>query len=99
MRSNQPSIESESILTLRQESNLREATEGDLCASRSIHIFWPTLVDHFLLVDGEKSVTVTVEDRCAGCPGVADLDFTEAGFGKLAKTTSGRIHGVTWEWV
>ncbi|KAJ7115246.1 RlpA-like double-psi beta-barrel-protein domain-containing protein-containing protein [Mycena epipterygia] len=48
---------------------------------------------------GEKSVTVTVEDRCAGCPGGADLDFTEAGFGKLAETTAGRIHGVKWEWV
>ncbi|KAJ7622885.1 barwin-like endoglucanase [Mycena rosella] len=48
---------------------------------------------------GGKSVTVTVEDRCAGCPGAADLDFTEAGFKKLANLDIGRIHGVKWEWV
>ncbi|KAJ7088417.1 RlpA-like double-psi beta-barrel-protein domain-containing protein-containing protein [Mycena belliarum] len=48
---------------------------------------------------GQKSVTVTVEDRCAGCPGAADLDFTEAGFRKLAALGVGRIHGVKWEWV
>ncbi|KAJ7474037.1 barwin-like endoglucanase [Mycena latifolia] len=48
---------------------------------------------------GQKSVTVTVEDRCAGCAGAADLDFTEAGFQKLAALEVGRIHGVKWEWV
>ncbi|KAJ7126027.1 barwin-like endoglucanase [Mycena epipterygia] len=46
-----------------------------------------------------KSVTVTVEDRCAGCPGAADLDFTQTGFEKLADINTGRIHGVKWEWV
>ncbi|KAJ7495453.1 plant expansin [Mycena latifolia] len=47
----------------------------------------------------QKSVTVVVEDLCAGCPGDADLDFTIAGFTKLAASEEGRIHGVTWEWV
>ncbi|KAJ7908222.1 plant expansin [Mycena leptocephala] len=48
---------------------------------------------------GTKSVVVTVEDRCAGCAGAADLDFTETGFAKLAPISVGRIHGVKWEWV
>ncbi|KAJ7681565.1 RlpA-like double-psi beta-barrel-protein domain-containing protein-containing protein [Mycena rosella] len=48
---------------------------------------------------GGKSVTVAVADRCAGCAGAADLDFTEAGFKKLATLDKGRIHGVKWEWV
>ncbi|KAJ7461300.1 plant expansin [Mycena galericulata] len=48
---------------------------------------------------GQKSVTVTVEDRCAGCAGAADLDFTQTGFAALAALDVGRIHGVKWEWV
>ncbi|KAJ7751937.1 hypothetical protein DFH07DRAFT_960773 [Mycena maculata] len=48
---------------------------------------------------GQKSVIVTVEDRCAGCAGAADLDFTVAGFQQLASPTVGRIQGVKWEWV
>ncbi|KAJ6605337.1 plant expansin [Mycena vulgaris] len=48
---------------------------------------------------GQKSVTVAVEDRCPGCAGAADLDFTEAGFKQLAPLAQGRIHGVKWEWV
>ncbi|KAJ6568987.1 barwin-like endoglucanase [Mycena capillaripes] len=48
---------------------------------------------------GHKSVVVTVEDRCAGCPGAADLDFTETGFVKLAPEALGRMHGVEWEWI
>ncbi|CAK5264145.1 unnamed protein product [Mycena citricolor] len=46
-----------------------------------------------------KSVVATVEDRCAGCAGAADLDFTEAGFKKLASLSVGRLHGVKWEFV
>ncbi|KAJ7676923.1 RlpA-like double-psi beta-barrel-protein domain-containing protein-containing protein, partial [Mycena polygramma] len=48
---------------------------------------------------GQKSVVVAVEDRCAGCAGAADLDFTETGFAKLASPNQGRIHGVKWAWV
>ncbi|KAJ6568986.1 RlpA-like double-psi beta-barrel-protein domain-containing protein-containing protein [Mycena capillaripes] len=48
---------------------------------------------------GQKSVVVAVEDRCTGCPGADDLDFTETGFAKLASPTLGRIRGVKWEWV
>ncbi|KAJ7611164.1 plant expansin [Roridomyces roridus] len=48
---------------------------------------------------GGKSVEVTVADRCAGCAGAADLDFTSTAFGKLAATSVGRIHGVKWEFV
>ncbi|KAJ6559315.1 hypothetical protein B0H10DRAFT_1845877, partial [Mycena sp. CBHHK59/15] len=48
---------------------------------------------------GKKTVTVVVEDRCAGCPGAADLDFTEAGFKQLASLGVGRLGNVKWEWV
>ncbi|KAJ7223509.1 plant expansin [Mycena pura] len=46
-----------------------------------------------------KSVTVTVEDRCAGCAGADDLDFAQAAWTELGQTESTRIHGVKWEWV
>ncbi|KIK65842.1 hypothetical protein GYMLUDRAFT_257803 [Collybiopsis luxurians FD-317 M1] len=45
-----------------------------------------------------KSVTVTITDRCAGCAGAADLDFSPAAFNKLADPSVGRIHGVTWDY-
>ncbi|KAJ6592755.1 RlpA-like double-psi beta-barrel-protein domain-containing protein-containing protein, partial [Mycena capillaripes] len=48
---------------------------------------------------GGKSVTVTVVDRCAGCAGAADLDFSQAAFAKLAAPAVGRIHRVKWEFV
>ncbi|KAJ7848858.1 plant expansin [Mycena olivaceomarginata] len=50
-------------------------------------------------ISGGRSVTVTVVDRCAGCAGAADLDFSEAAFAKLAAPAVGRIHGVKWEFV
>ncbi|KAF5385560.1 hypothetical protein D9757_006736 [Collybiopsis confluens] len=43
-----------------------------------------------------KSVTVAITDRCAGCAGAADLDFSPAAFNQLADPAVGRIHGVTW---
>ncbi|KAF5385546.1 hypothetical protein D9757_006762 [Collybiopsis confluens] len=46
---------------------------------------------------GGKSVTVAITDRCAGCAGAADLDFTPTAFGLLADLSVGRIHGVTWD--
>ncbi|KAJ7611166.1 barwin-like endoglucanase [Roridomyces roridus] len=46
-----------------------------------------------------KSVEVSVQDRCAGCAGAADLDFTEAGFKKLSPLAVGRLKGVQWEWL
>ncbi|KAJ7788566.1 hypothetical protein B0H14DRAFT_3504039 [Mycena olivaceomarginata] len=42
---------------------------------------------------GRNSVVVRVEDRCAGCVGAADLDFTETGFAKLASTKNGDYMG------
>jgi hypothetical protein len=64
---------------------------------------YPEAILHLLtyaaFLDGRNSVVVRVEDRCAGCVGAADLDFTETGFAKLASTKNGRLHGVKWEWV
>ncbi|KAJ7476632.1 plant expansin [Mycena latifolia] len=48
---------------------------------------------------GGKSVTVRVQDRCGGCAGRGDLDFTQAGFKKLAPLSVGRIHNVKWEFI
>ncbi|KAJ7155636.1 plant expansin [Mycena filopes] len=45
---------------------------------------------------GGKSIIVTVEDRCAGCAGAADLDFSPSAFAQLADPSVGRIHGVEW---
>ncbi|KAJ4468496.1 barwin-like endoglucanase [Lentinula lateritia] len=46
-----------------------------------------------------KSVTVTITDRCAGCAGEFDLDFSPAAFDQLADESVGRIHGMTWDYV
>ncbi|KLO11970.1 barwin-like endoglucanase [Schizopora paradoxa] len=43
-----------------------------------------------------KSVTVKITDRCAGCQGMGDLDFTPAAFQKLAPLSVGRIHNMKW---
>ncbi|KLO11976.1 barwin-like endoglucanase [Schizopora paradoxa] len=43
-----------------------------------------------------KSVTVKITDRCAGCQGEGDLDFTPAAFKKLAPLSAGRLHGMKW---
>ncbi|EJD40629.1 hypothetical protein AURDEDRAFT_69810 [Auricularia subglabra TFB-10046 SS5] len=44
-----------------------------------------------------RSITFTIEDRCAGCNGFGDLDFTPAAFTALVGSTDpGRVHGVTW---
>ncbi|KAJ7328493.1 barwin-like endoglucanase [Mycena albidolilacea] len=48
---------------------------------------------------GGRTVTATVVDRCAGCAGAADLDFSEAAFAQLADPSVGRIHGVQWDFV
>ncbi|KAJ4485251.1 barwin-like endoglucanase [Lentinula aciculospora] len=45
-----------------------------------------------------KSVTVTITDRCAGCAGEFDLDFSPAAFDRLADESVGRIHGMTWDY-
>ncbi|KAG7446158.1 uncharacterized protein BT62DRAFT_1006376 [Guyanagaster necrorhizus] len=47
---------------------------------------------------GGKSVTVTVTDKCMGCAGKYDLDFTPTAFSKLASTDVGRLTGVDWQW-
>ncbi|KAK0448044.1 riboflavine-aldehyde-forming enzyme [Armillaria borealis] len=47
---------------------------------------------------GGKSVTVTVTDKCMGCAGMYDLDFTPTAFSRLASTDVGRLTGVDWTW-
>ncbi|KAF9065126.1 RlpA-like double-psi beta-barrel-protein domain-containing protein-containing protein [Rhodocollybia butyracea] len=47
---------------------------------------------------GGKSVTVEIVDRCAGCAGEFDLDFSETAFAVLAPLSAGRIP-ITWEFV
>lgn len=46
---------------------------------------------------GNRSVDVTVVDRCTGC-GPADLDLSPAAFEKLARRESGRVVG-SWAWL
>ncbi|KAF9065123.1 RlpA-like double-psi beta-barrel-protein domain-containing protein-containing protein [Rhodocollybia butyracea] len=45
-----------------------------------------------------KSVVVEIVDRCAGCKGKFDLDFSPAAFKALANPDAGRIP-ITWEFV
>ncbi|EJD35250.1 hypothetical protein AURDEDRAFT_175674 [Auricularia subglabra TFB-10046 SS5] len=46
---------------------------------------------------GGRSITFTIEDRCAGCAGYGDVDFTPAAFTALVGSLGpGRVHGVTW---
>ncbi|PBK65629.1 hypothetical protein ARMSODRAFT_891594 [Armillaria solidipes] len=47
---------------------------------------------------GGKSVTVTVTDKCMGCAGMYDLDFTPTAFSRLASTDVGHLTGVDWNW-
>ncbi|KAF9065135.1 RlpA-like double-psi beta-barrel-protein domain-containing protein-containing protein [Rhodocollybia butyracea] len=47
---------------------------------------------------GGKSVVVEIVDRCDGCPGKFDLDFSPAAFNALADPSAGRIP-ITWEFV
>ncbi|KAF8481499.1 hypothetical protein JB92DRAFT_2765003, partial [Gautieria morchelliformis] len=44
---------------------------------------------------GGKTITVTVEDKCAGCAQF-DLGMSPAAFDQLADPRVGRLHGVTW---
>jgi len=46
---------------------------------------------------GGKSITVTVEDRCAGCK-LDDLDLTPSAFAALADLSLGRIE-IQWKWL
>ncbi|KLO09596.1 plant expansin [Schizopora paradoxa] len=43
-----------------------------------------------------NTVSVRITDRCAGCQGEGDLDFSPAAFQQLAPLSVGRIHGMTW---
>ena len=45
----------------------------------------------------DKSVVVTVVDRCAGCK-YGDIDLSRAAFAQLASLGEGRIN-VTWEFI
>ncbi|KIY63789.1 hypothetical protein CYLTODRAFT_457812 [Cylindrobasidium torrendii FP15055 ss-10] len=48
-----------------------------------------------------RTVDVTVQDKCMGCQGMYDLDFTLPGISKLVDDPVfvGRLHGVTWDWL
>ncbi|KAJ3723613.1 plant expansin [Lentinula guzmanii] len=48
---------------------------------------------------GGHSVTVEIVDRCTGCAGEFDLDFSLSAFSVLANPAVGRLEGVTWEYV
>ncbi|KAF8463747.1 hypothetical protein JB92DRAFT_2838864 [Gautieria morchelliformis] len=52
-------------------------------------------IEFCFLAAGGKTVTVTVEDKCAGCAQF-DLDMSPAAFDQLADPSVGRLHGVTW---
>ncbi|KAK3325104.1 hypothetical protein B0H66DRAFT_587937 [Apodospora peruviana] len=48
---------------------------------------------------GDKSVEVTVVDKCAGCQGAGDLDLTPAAFQALTGSLdSGRVSG-SWDFI
>ena len=51
------------------------------------------------IIDGGKTITVAVTDRCAGCAGMYDLDFSPAAYNQLADPAAGRINPVTWNWL
>ena len=51
-----------------------------------------------LFLDQGNSVDVAITDRCDGCTGSTDLDFSETAFGKLTDIGSGRIE-IEWEWL
>ncbi|EJD03838.1 barwin-like endoglucanase [Fomitiporia mediterranea MF3/22] len=44
-----------------------------------------------------KSVTVKIVDRCDGCTGPTDLDFSRGAFDQLADEGAGRIQ-IEWQW-
>ncbi|KAF8916105.1 plant expansin [Mucidula mucida] len=48
-----------------------------------------------------RSVTVTVTDKCAGCAGLYDLDFTTSAIKQLVDdpVAVGRLTGVSWDWI
>ena len=57
-------------------------------------------VDHsFLFIDQGQSVTVAITDRCGGCKGATDLDFSKGAFDQLTNNQEslGRVQ-IEWEW-
>ncbi|TRM63961.1 RlpA-like double-psi beta-barrel-protein domain-containing protein-containing protein [Schizophyllum amplum] len=46
---------------------------------------------------GDKSVDVTVVDRCGGCTGF-DLDFSRSAFAQLSDLGPGHVQ-ITWDWL
>nr|ADI72050.2 loosenin [Bjerkandera adusta] len=44
---------------------------------------------------GSKTIKVQITDRCGGCKGATDLDFSPSAFNKLADPSVGRIP-ITW---
>ncbi|KAI5889431.1 Non-catalytic module family EXPN protein, partial [Schizophyllum commune H4-8] len=47
---------------------------------------------------GSSSVVVAITDRCAGCAGEYDIDFTPTAFSQIADQALGRVE-ITWEFV
>jgi len=46
-------------------------------------------------VDGGKTITVRITDRCTGCA-YGDLDLSPSAFTNFAPLATGRLHGMTW---
>ncbi|KAJ7580168.1 loosenin [Mycena floridula] len=46
---------------------------------------------------GGKSVEVTIVDKCGGCKGPTDLDFSPTAFQALGELAQGRLEGITWQ--
>ena len=64
--------------------------------SEDITIKTSYVLKKYLNLANGNSVTVKITDRCAGCQGQGDLDFSPAAFQQLAPLSVGRIHGMTW---
>ena len=64
----------------------------------TLFFFFFSFLCRFLFLDQGNSVDVAITDRCGGCTGSTDLDFSETAFGKLTDIGSGRIE-IEWEWL
>lgn len=53
----------------------------------------------FSLSDQNTTVTVAITDRCGGCKGATDLDFSKGAFDKLTNSQEalGRVQ-IEWQW-
>jgi len=57
----------------------------------------PMCGQNLQLTYGDKSVIVTVVDRCASCNNPTDIDLSPTAFQVLGDMSIGRLYGGTWE--